>query len=101
MEYDGPTIDDHTKIFKRGMRVRIKSPASATNSRFSLVSSMLNMINAEHCVNDVERDRVWIGGFMWSGEDLIIVDENYIASKISGDPIKIDVVQFNPENLTI
>lgn len=93
-------IDDHNKIFKVGMKVRIKPSAPVTAQEFSLVSSMLNMINKDYIIENVEIDRVWIQGFMWRGEDLVI-DQLDLFNEIKEDPVKIDVVKFNPENLTV
>lgn len=93
-------IDDHNKIFKVGMKVRIKPSAPVTEKEFSLVSSMLDMINKDHIIENVEMDRVWIRGFMWRGEDLII-DQLDLFNEIKEDPVKINVVKFNPENLTV
>jgi hypothetical protein len=93
-------IDDHNKIFKIGMKVRIKPSAIVTEKEFSLVSSMLHMLDKEYIIENVEIDRVWIHGFMWRGEDLVI-DQLGLFNEIKEEPVKIDVVKFNPENLTV
>jgi hypothetical protein len=96
-----PNTTDYRKFFRSGMKVRIKSPAPFTDNKFSLVSSMVEMFGGEYIVGVVDDDRVWVNGFMWAGEDLFIIDENNIQDKIKGQPIKIDIVSFDPKELVI
>jgi hypothetical protein len=93
-------IDDHRVIFKTGMRVRIKKEVPVTRQVFSTVSSMMDMLGGEYIVSNVDFDRVWINGFMWCGEDLIITDEE-ILKNLTGDPVNVQVLTFDPVNLTI
>jgi hypothetical protein len=100
MDKEKKRIDDHRVIFKTGMRVRIKTEVPVTSQEFSTVSSMIDMLGKEYIVSNVDIDRVWINGFMWCGEDLIITDEE-ILKNLTGDPVKVQVSTFDPMNLTV
>jgi hypothetical protein len=93
-------IDDYRLVFKSGMRVRIKKEVPLTTEIFSVISSMLDMLGGEYIIGNVDIDRVWIGGFMWCGEDLIITDEE-ILKNLSGEPLSVQILTFDPENLSV